>query len=172
MAGNANSGGQNRKPTAMKVIEGTFRQDRANPNEPEAKPLKFPCPPSMELNEFGMKEWERSTRVLIDLNVLTEGDVSALTAMCHQFGEFVYCDKEIKEKTYLKEPKEYILDMDPNQRIEYMRTKYLVGKELKKLRKEHLEAYSKLAQQFGLTPVSRARVSAQKKQENNPLDDI
>lgn len=172
MAGNSNSGGQNRKPTAMKIMEGTFRQDRANVNEPTPKPITFPCPPTMELNEFGIREWERSTRVLIDLGVLTDGDLSALTAMCHQFGEFVYCDREIKEKTYLKEPKEYIIDMDPDQRIEYMRTKYLAGRELKKLRKEHLDAYSKLAQQFGLTPVSRSRVSAQKKKENDPLDDI
>jgi len=172
MAGNGNSGGQNRKPTQMKVLEGTWRADRANPNEPNAKPITFPCPPVMELNEFAMREWERTTKVLIELGVLTEGDLSALTAMCHQFGEFVYCDTEIKEKTYLKEPKEYVLDMDPDQRIEYMRIKYLAGKELKKLRKEHLEAYSKLAQQFGLTPVSRSRVSASKKKETDPLDGI
>jgi P27 family predicted phage terminase small subunit len=174
MAGNANSGGQNRKPTQMKVLEGTFRKDRANPNEPTPKPVKIAPAPTITLNAHGMKEWERTTRFLIETGVLAETDISALSALCYEFGEFVQCGIDIKEVKEIDSDLAGLAidECTVEQRIELLRIKYATGKNLEKLRKEHLEAYGKLAQQFGLTPASRAKVSTTNKPKTDELEDL
>lgn len=174
MAGNANSGGQNRKPTKMKVLEGTFRADRANENEPQPKSVKIAPPPSIKLNKWGMEEWARSSRNLIAVDVLSEADLTALAAMCYEFGEFVECGLKVKEVQEIDEHLQGLSrdEFTPDQIIEIMQIKFLAGKNLEKLRKEHLEAYSKLAQQFGLTPASRAKVSTINKTQKDELDEL
>lgn len=171
MAGNSNSGGQNRKPTQMKVLEGTFRADRANKNEPTPKLVKIPPAPTIKLNAWGMEEWKRVTVQLIECGVLAATDISQLSALCYEFGEFVECGIKITE-VHEVDDDPALDEMTAEQRIEMMQIKYLAGKNLEKLRKEHLEAYSKLAQQFGLTPASRAKVSSVKKEEKDELDKL
>lgn len=161
-------GGRPLKPTKMKVLQGTLRKDRTNPKEPEPTLLKIPSAPTVELNEWGMEEWKRSSVNLIECGVLTISDVSALSAMCYEFGEFVECGLEIKRvKTG-----EDLSGMTPEQRVRMMEIKFLSGKNLEKLRKEHLEAYCKLSMQFGLTPASRPKVNGTKKTEDDPFDAI
>lgn len=156
----------------MKVLEGTLRKDRTNPNEPEPKALKLAPPPTITLNVHGMKEWERTTRELIALQVLANTDISSLSSMCYEFGEFVECGIRIKEVHEIDDHLSGLSrdEFTPEQVIEIMQIKYLAGKNLEKLRKEHLEAYCKLAQQFGLTPASRSKVSTVKQSKEDELE--
>lgn len=170
MPGTSNSGA-NKKPTAMKVLEGTYRKDRANLNEPAGNLVKIAPAPHLELNEFGMQEWARSSRELIGYGVLSHADLTALSAMCYEWGEYVDCGVRIKENRAF-DVSIPVADMDPDQRVEWMKVKYLASRELRKLRKEHLEAFHKMAQQFGLTPASKSKVSSAGKQEVDPLDGI
>jgi P27 family predicted phage terminase small subunit len=170
MPGNANSG-RNKKPTVMKVLEGTYRKDRANLNEPKIKEVKIPPAPHVKLNQWGMEEWKRLTVQLIGIGVLAETDITQLSALCYEWGEFVECGENIKEIKDVDD-KFPMPELTPEQRLELMRIKYMAGKNQEKLRKEHLEAYNKLAQQFGLSPSSRAKVNAPAKEEKDEFDDI
>jgi P27 family predicted phage terminase small subunit len=70
--------GRPRKPTQLKVIEGTFRQDRSNPREPQPRRKRPPCPP--HLSADAKAAWRRYATLLDRLGVLTEADGAALAA--------------------------------------------------------------------------------------------
>jgi phage terminase small subunit len=69
-------GGHNRKPTALKVLEGTARPDRMNPREPAAASAPMPAPPA-ELDADERAVWERLAPVVDALKVATAADVEA-----------------------------------------------------------------------------------------------
>ena len=69
-----------RKPTVLKVIEGTARADRAPRNEPKPK-KRAPSCPTWLLRE-AKAEWKRVVKELEPLGVLTGVDRACLAAYC------------------------------------------------------------------------------------------
>ena len=68
--------GRPRKPTALKVIQGTFRKDQENLNQPVA-PLGIPQP-RKGMSKRTRQEYRRLARELDKLGVLSEVDGIAL----------------------------------------------------------------------------------------------
>lgn len=79
-----------RKPSALKVVQGTYRKDRANPNEPQVTPLsEIPEPPAfMALHGIARRAWRDLARRTIALGVLSEADLPALASLCRDFADW------------------------------------------------------------------------------------
>jgi P27 family predicted phage terminase small subunit len=160
MAGNGMSGGHNRKPTLMKVLEGTARADRTMPNEPKPEVLTIPPPMPEGLNQWGQKEWEKMTLELTEIGMLTTIDSSQLAAYCNEMGNYWEC--ELRRKGVC--PKN-----ESDEAIELAETFY---KNYFDMAQKHLKAAKDLAVQFGFTPASRTRINLPKKEERSELDDL
>lgn len=76
------------KPTALKMLEGTWRADRANLAEPRpaigAKP-----PPWLPREGPARAAWRRLARVLTETRVLTAADADALALACLALLEYL-----------------------------------------------------------------------------------
>lgn len=154
----ASNAGRPPKPTALKLLQGTARPDRVNPNEPQPKKAaKVPSPPP-ELSVRGKKTWRKMAKELHGLGLLTNVDLHALQNYCQCHDEMITAqalliDYNIKNPT------------TPNLTISnsgMMRSHPYVN-QIKEARAQML----KFAQEFGLTPSARTRVSAPEK----PKDD-
>lgn len=69
-----------RKPTALKILQGTFQPCRHNPDEPIV-PVAAPERPKY-LKGFAKKEWERLVPILLSARILTVQDQGALALLC------------------------------------------------------------------------------------------
>src|SRR5689334_3267228 len=96
MAGNAFSGGSNRKPTVMKVMQGTARKDRMNPNEPKGDAVKIPQPPPEYLEAEAKAVWARDIAHLVKMGVFSESDYSFFEGYCIERGRYIRLEKEIQ----------------------------------------------------------------------------
>ena len=138
-------------PTKMKVLKGTFRADQANPNEPHPREVKIPSAPSWDIGKSGLKEWERMTKELIEISVLTNFDYSALEVYCYWYGVFVDSVEILKGEASKFTEK---------------------ARDARKDIREASEAIHKYGMQFGFTPSSRQKISAPSKKTKSALDEI
>ena len=70
-----------RKPTGLKLVEGTDRKDRAV-DEPEYEPTNGAEPPDWLL-PGAVAEWNRLTELLESQRVLTDADLTMLGHLCN-----------------------------------------------------------------------------------------
>lgn len=145
--------GRKRKPTPLKVIQGTQRADRINHNEPTPEP-QIPKPPE-HLHGESLIEWERVSKELYKIGLLSEIDRSALAAYCVVWAR--WADAEHKLKT------EPLVIVSKNGQPFQNPTLGIANRSLDLMRSYLSE--------FGMTPSSRSRVTASKKEEkkNNPF---
>jgi len=76
-----------RKPTALKLVSGTARADRANGNEPEPDVLREVEPPA-HLGERSVAVWRELSPVLCKNQVLTEMDLVSLEVLCDAVADY------------------------------------------------------------------------------------
>lgn len=81
------SGGRKPKPTALKILQGTFQKCRANGEEPEVK-LGAPEMPKY-LKGPAKKEWERLIVHLTSTKILAEQEQGMLALLCLLHGKMV-----------------------------------------------------------------------------------
>jgi len=128
------SGGHNRKPTKLKLLEGTFRKDRANPDEPR---LENAIPkPSYNLPNKAKKEYKNLTEILNTMGILTEADGIALERLAVAIAECKWAEKELFKQ------------IKPDE----IRIWQLILKDARKF-------VASMLPRFGLTPADRSRVS-------------
>jgi len=72
-----------RKPTALKVLEGTDRPDRANPAEPHYQPTSGLEPLDWLNGPTAVEVWKELVGLLEGARVLTKGDRIALMTLCN-----------------------------------------------------------------------------------------
>ena len=89
--------GRKKLPTNIHMLKGTFRADRANPNEPTPDP-HVPDAPD-HLSTDALIEWERISHQLSKLGLITEIDMAALAMYCQAWGRLVKYEKIVAEKT-------------------------------------------------------------------------
>lgn len=83
------------KPTALKIAEGNRGKRTPNPAEPKPSVLdRIPKPPR-GLNADGAAEWKRIAHQLQELGLLTELDLSSLTAYCASYARFLHAEQEL-----------------------------------------------------------------------------
>jgi P27 family predicted phage terminase small subunit len=132
--------GRKPKPTHLKLLDGNPGK-RANLNEPKPsrKPPTCPshlCPPAKA-------EWKRLAAQLTILCILTELDRAALAAYCQAYGRWVEAERKLQETPMLlKLPSGYV-----------QQNPWLT------IANKQLELMHKYMSEFGLSPVSRSRVS-------------
>lgn len=142
------------KPTALKLLEGTFRQDRANPNEPTINPLSD-CPPAPDwLNEWAKQEWYVVAGYLTEVKLLTNTDKSIVAAYCQQMG--VYREAENALQT--------------DGRVTVTDKGYQMPSPWVAIGNRALMQAMKIAAEYGLTPSSRSRIQMPAGEEEDEFE--
>jgi len=154
------SGGQNRKPTVMKLLEGTYRPDRAVPNEMAPEVVLIPPPMPEGLNKYGQREWEKMTLELTKIGLLTTIDSSQLAAYCNEIGNYWECEALRRSVTATGES-----DEEMEAAAQFYKNYFDMAQ-------KHLKHARDLAIQFGFTPAARTRISVPKKADKDELDDL
>jgi P27 family predicted phage terminase small subunit len=152
--GGKGSGGHNRKPSALKKIQGNPGKRKANKHEPKPQP-GTPEMPS-DLAGEAKAEWIRVSPILDKMGVLTRADGAALKAYCklhalnsraeaaiEKYGIVVAKLDEVGVSTLKKNPAVSIFES----------TSRLIRSFL---------------QEFGLTPASRSKVAASEGRDLEP----
>lgn len=136
------------KPTKMKVITGTARVGRLNPDEPDLPPSR-PSPPGF-LSDEAKAEWERVIEGLYRAGIMTFVDVASLAAYCQAYGRWEQAEKAL-DKFAQKDLATYGLMMKTTSGNAIQNP--LVGAANKAM-----ADMVRYAAEFGMTPASRARV--------------
>jgi P27 family predicted phage terminase small subunit len=80
-------GGHNKKPTQAKIIQGTFRKDRAPAKEPKPEKVSNVPKPPAYLSKYAKKVWKDLAEELVEKGILTVVDLPALEACCEETGK-------------------------------------------------------------------------------------
>lgn len=142
--------GRLKKPTRLKILQGTQRADRMNENEPIYSPI-IPTIPE-HLSEYAKEEWIYIIKFLDPVGLITEVDKAALAGYCQSYGRWRQAEEQLNKTELVIKTQSGNLIQNP-----------FVGIANKAM--EHMRKYITM---FGLSPVDRAKVSAKepKKTEN------
>lgn len=139
------------EPSDVKKAKGTYRADRAARNEVKAKPGVPKCPAF--LKGEARKEWARVVPQLEQLGILSELDQGRLADYCAAHGLAVDATRK-----YSSRGKDggLMVTINGSQRVK---------NPLIKIAQEARAQARLLAQEFGLTPSARSRISAPDKDQ-------
>ena len=134
------------KPTRVKLLTGNPGKRPLNEREPQpALPLSVPKPPR-HLSADGRKEWFRVGNMLLRTRVLTEADLTALSAYATVYGRWMQAELEIERKGIL-------VPAAPN-------SKFRVQNPMLAVANKAFQQMAQLLGEFGLTPSSRTSIIA------------
>ena|SRR3990167_9711136 len=140
------SGGHNRKPTKIHLVQGTYQPCRHSPNEPVPEEGIPKCPAG--LSRKAKKYWKEIAAVLDDMQVITKADKYALKLLAEAFADYEQALEDLQ-----KQPRVYAKkDAQGNM------TSLAINPNVRLVR----EAWNHIMialREFGLTPSSRGRVS-------------
>jgi P27 family predicted phage terminase small subunit len=136
------------KPTQLKILTGNPGKRPLNRNEP--KPARnLPDPPD-ELNEDARIEWDRISRELYLLGLLTSIDRSGLAAYCQAYGRWMIAERAVNEAAS-RDPRFHgLLVLTTNGNI--------IQNPMVGAANRAMADMMRYAVEFGLTPSSRSRV--------------
>ncbi len=143
--------GRRPKPTKLKLLQGNPGHRPLNTNEPEYK-VEIPKPPK-HLNKVALQEWKRVSKVLFEQGLLTTVDMAGLAAYCQSFSRWAAAETQLE--------KEGLTDTTTNGNTIQNTLVGIANQAMEHMRKHLIE--------FGMTPSSRSKVTAQDtKQEKDP----
>ena len=158
-------GGRPRKPTAIKELQGTLEKSRLQKDELQGEFITSHEAPE-ELNEWGIRLWNDLFKEYGKVNLITRLDLGSLLMMCNEFGTYCESDDLIKAQGLQVEVEVY------NKNGEVVGTKTDVNPMLR-VRDNAAKQYKMFCVEFGLTPVSRAKISAPKPEsKGDELDEL
>jgi phage terminase small subunit len=149
--GNANSGPK-RKPTALKILQGTARRDRLNPNEPKP-PAGVVVKPS--LSARAAEVWDRLAPVCLAMGTLTPADTQPFGKLCELEVTAVWASSQKDAPGFAP----FVVSQDFNG-ADIVKIHAAI-----KLERETATALRPYYEYFGMTPSSRARISVPKVEE-------
>lgn len=156
-----------RKPTKMKILEGEPNKKRINYKEPtpEGKTTnpKF-------LNHWAKNEWKRIVPELDRLGLLTLIDRASLAAYCQSYGRWVQAENKLN-KLIAEAEKD---NKDPASAF-FVGNKYggLSKNPLLTIINECLSQMHEYLTEFGMTPVSRSRITTQPDPDKvDPMEEL
>jgi phage terminase small subunit len=177
MAGNRNSGGQNRKATALHLLQGTHRRDRHGDRPTPDPPSGTPDKPAT-LTGDAAAEWDRMVHRLEVAQTLTAIDDGALYQYCLLFAETETLRVEgarlmtlcttLRRQLKKVEGDALVALVGQIVALEQLRARTLV-----QLRQGHMAIRQYLVE-FGMTPSARTRVKAlaARSSEETPQDKL
>ncbi|HHY92912.1 MAG TPA: phage terminase small subunit P27 family, partial [Firmicutes bacterium] len=141
----------NRKPTALKILEGNPGKRPLPQNEPKPEPVAPKCP--SRLPAAAKRHWKALAPKLEKLGLLTEVDGQAFADYCLCLARLEEAEKDIEERGLL---------------VEGDRGK--VKNPAAQLAREYRAALQKWAARFGLDPQSRAGLDIPKADDEDELE--
>lgn len=146
--------GRKKTPDHLKVVKGTDRPDRMNPNAPVASEGVAVAPEL--LSKRGAEIFAQLSGILDGMGIASPDDVHALTMAAQRLEQVEVLSTLVEDGGYTYTTEAGLMKANPavGQRSDAMR-----------------HAQSLLAE-FGLTPAARSKVSAGKKAESNPFKDL
>lgn len=147
--------GRKPKPTALKVVTGNPGRRALNKNEPKA-PASHAIEPPPTLSAQARVHWDKAVELLESARVITAMDVTALALLCDAHARYQQANEALaKYGMVVKSPSGFP-----------MQSPFLA------MANKASEQMLKLLTEFGMTPSSRARVSAVTGggEEDNPWD--
>jgi P27 family predicted phage terminase small subunit len=157
--------GRPRKPTKQKIIQGTFRKDRAPKHEPEPEPVtEAPRPPS-DLPSAGKKLWKKLAPELVAKGILTVVDLSALEILCFNYGIYKELNKAIRGK--IEDP--VTGKIRKRTYAEYMRGENSQTIPEYTAMRNAFSTFKSYMTEFGLSPSSRAKLDVPEPKEEKDL---
>ena len=140
-------GGHNRKPTQLKIVQGTMRKDRSNPNAPE---LELVIPePSEGLPKEAKEAYKILAVILNDMRVLTKADQGELESLALARAQIKYLSSKLFNK----------LDINEFRKVQIALN-------------DAIRTSAALSVRFGLSPADRGRVSVIQEKKSNKWDEI
>ena len=147
--------GRPRKPTELKLIEGTFRPDRANPNEPTGEVVLLIAPEWLPARAAEI--FDQLAAYVVGANLSLAGDVYALGLLALRLHEVEYCTIALDEHGPT-----YWTENAAGERLCKRRPEVAIRAEAAK----HAQS---LMHEFGLTPATRSKVSVLRTIDVNPF---
>ncbi|MBU1076764.1 MAG: phage terminase small subunit P27 family [Spirochaetes bacterium] len=144
--------GRKPKPTYLKLIAGNPGKRPLNENEPKPDKVIPICPE--HLMGGAKKEWERTTKLLDKIGILTEIDGDALSIYCQLYSDWIKLQKE-------KNKPNFVFSDDRGRKNPLMTIQNELVRDIKSLCAE-----------FGMTPSSRSRLSVPGIPKKNKFDNI
>lgn len=142
------------KPTALKILEGNPGNRRLNDNEPKYGLSEETNKAPPWLGKYAKKEWKRVLPLLSKNGLMTDADYMALCAYCQNVDTWVNAEKMKRAEGLTEVTSKGCTIQHP-----------AVG-----IANTAMTNMLKFAKEFGLTPASRANLSAKKfEDEENPL---
>ncbi len=146
MAGYKGKQGRKRKPDALKVLQGTFRKDRSNPNQPKPTHGIPKFDPKL-LSKNAQKHYKRIAQILDKMKILTEADVFALEILAQALADYYDAKEkiELEGKTidYINHRGDRVIKVNP----------------LVSIMNESRRTVINLLSRFGLEPSARASLN-------------
>ena len=147
-----------RTPTRIKELQGTREKSREPKNEmtpPTIAASDLETPNGL-VNDYAVNEWNKQTRVLNELGMLHETDLSLLLAYCNESGIYFQAMDDIKESGFYAYSKQNGKIVDAS---------YSAANRA-------LANMIKIADKFGFNPASRSKIEAPIKGNDDPFDDL
>jgi len=134
--------GRKPKPTALKLLQGSRGHRRLNENEPQ--PTLGVGEPPADLPKAALEEWHRLGPELELMGVLTSVDRHAFIAYVRAWARYVEADAACRRRGEVVK--------NPSGRLAQNPMRAIANTALRQCREFQIE--------FGMTPSSRARISA------------
>lgn len=153
--------GRPKKPSNLKILNGTARPDRMAKNEPKPKPIAPACPSWMD--STAKKEWKRVAKTLEELGLLTQLDMASLAAYCQSYAVYVHAQKIAND--YYKEHGRYTTSYTNKSGAENQVSIPEIA-----ICEKALKQMKMFANDFGLSPSARARISLPGEKEDDEFE--
>lgn len=149
-------GGRPPKPTALKELTGNPGKRPLNKAEPKPPAKRPPCP--KHIQGEARKEWNRITKQLVELGILTQVDRAALAAYCQCWARWVEAEEAMRAPGF-----RMVTTTDNG---------YPVVSPWMNIANGAMKQMLRFLTEFGMTPSSRSRVTVEKEQEADPYEEF
>lgn len=163
MGNNGGAGGRPRKPTTLKILDGTFRKDRDGDraDEPRFSPGTSENPFDELRERDAHTEWNRIAPEFSRTALLHVASYQTLVRICRIYAEVLQYEKEIIDNgVMILQP---VFSKATGEQTGEIRIQNPVTIPLRDAR----VLYNRLLNEFGGNPASASKVAAQKKPEKS-----
>ena len=129
------------KPSYLKILEGNPGRRPVNDKEPKPTPRRRTPADPAQLGEKGEKEWRRVAKLLTEMGIMADIDLTMLHMYCDAYDTWCFATKQLEEGMLVKTPKGY------TQQSPY------VG-----IKNRAYAVMHQVATDFGMTPAARTRI--------------
>ena len=146
------------KPTNLKIIQGNPGKRQLN-HDVKLDTSKEVLTPPAHLDRKAKAEWKRLAPVVLKAGLLTEGDIAAFGAYCAAFSHWYHAEKDLQAKIS-ENGGSMTFETDKGYQQQIPEVSIATNARLNMI---------KIAREFGLTPSSRANISAVDKNEESSI---